>query len=153
MKKVLAVVVFMLLLLFFLRFVVGGPEDSWICDQNGQWVKHGHPAYPKPQVRCKKPPLPHTQKDCLAQGGVWKKQGPEPFETCNRKASDRGNLCRDESECEGMCQVNLTQQELSQGMRGKLFTNKKFGQCSVWVVELGCQGIMKNGKAQVICID
>ncbi len=153
MKKVLAVIVFILLLLFFLRFIVGGPEDSWICDQNGTWIKHGNPSYPQPEVSCKKIPLPHTQKDCLILGGVWKKQGPEPFETCNRKARDRGNLCRDGSECEGMCQVNLTREELSQGMRGKLFINKKFGQCSVWVVELGCQGIMKNGKAQVICID
>ena len=86
-------------------------------------------------------------------GGVWKKQGPEPYETCNRKAIDRGNLCRDNGECEGMCQVELTEEEMSQGMRGKTNIKKNYGQCSVWVVELGCNGMMKQGKVSVICID
>jgi hypothetical protein len=89
----------------------------------------------------------------LAQGGVWRKQGPEPFETCNRKAIDRGNLCRDGSECEGSCQVELTRDQIRQGMQGKIKTNKKYGQCSVWVVELGCQGVMKKGKVEVMCVD
>jgi len=29
-------------IIFFIRFVLGGPEDSWICE-NGKWVKHGQP--------------------------------------------------------------------------------------------------------------
>lgn len=52
-----------------------------------------------------------------------------------------------------MCQVQLTKDELSKGMRGVIPTNKKYGQCSEWVVVLGCQGMMKDGKAQVICIN
>jgi len=87
------------------------------------------------------------------QGGVWEKLGPDPFETCNRKAIDRGALCRDSSECEGMCQVSLTREELQNGMKNKLFKTVKYGQCSVWRVELGCQGHMKDGKVNVICID
>lgn len=154
MKKIIIVVILIIIGLGLLRFVMGGFEDSWICDKNGQWVKHGNPSYPMPIISCgKNTPLPKNREDCLSQGGVWAKQGPEPFETCNRKAKDRGNLCRDNSECEGMCQVDLTQDQLSQGMRGKLNLNKKLGQCSVWVVELGCYGMMQNGKAQVICID
>lgn len=35
-----------------LRFVVGGPEDTWICD-GGEWVKHGNPASSKPPDGCK----------------------------------------------------------------------------------------------------
>jgi len=140
-------------IIFFIRFVLGGPEDSWICDK-GQWITHGHPSYSKPQSPCgQKISLPRTKDDCLKFGGVWKKQGPEPFETCNIKATDRGNICHDNSECQGMCQVNLTKEELNKGMRGNIFSNKKYGQCSVWVVELGCFGMMKNGKAQVICVD
>lgn len=35
----------------FLRFVLGGPEDSWICRQ-GEWVKHGNPSAPRPTSAC-----------------------------------------------------------------------------------------------------
>jgi hypothetical protein len=153
MKRILIILAVILAIIFFLRFVIGGPEDSWICDK-GVWVTHGNPSYSKPENPCgKKIKLPKNKEDCLKAGGVWKKLGPDPFETCNIKATDRGNTCHDSSECQGMCQVDLTKEELSQGMRGKIFSNKKRGQCSVWVVELGCRGIMKDGKAQVICMD
>src|SRR4030042_5701846 len=33
------------------RFVFGGPEDDWIC-QNGQWVKHGNPTASMPATGC-----------------------------------------------------------------------------------------------------
>lgn len=35
----------------FLRFVIGGDEDAWICD-NGQWIEHGVPSSPKPTDPC-----------------------------------------------------------------------------------------------------
>lgn len=35
----------------YLRFVVGGDEDTWICD-NGQWIKHGVPSAPMPTSGC-----------------------------------------------------------------------------------------------------
>jgi hypothetical protein len=139
--------------IFFLRFVVGGSEDSWICDNN-HWIKHGKPAYPMPENPCgQKIVLPKTAGECEKIGGVWARQGPEPFESCNIKALDKGNICHDSSDCQGMCQVDLSSDELSAGMRGNLRSDKKYGQCSVWVVELGCMGIMKDGVAQVICID
>jgi len=34
------------------RFIFGGPEDSWIC-VNDQWVKHGNPRNPAPQSGCR----------------------------------------------------------------------------------------------------
>ncbi|HUW21435.1 MAG TPA: hypothetical protein VMW41_02080 [Candidatus Bathyarchaeia archaeon] len=34
-----------------LRFIFGGPEDTWLC-QNGQWIKHGNPAKPPPDTGC-----------------------------------------------------------------------------------------------------
>jgi hypothetical protein len=156
-KKILILIGLLILLALWLR-VFSGDEDTWLCTKTSsgklEWVKHGNPSYPKPVVFCDKHNLlPKTEKECLDQGGTWKKRGIEPFATCNMKAVDRGNLCKDGSECEGLCQVSLSQDELSQGMRGKLNKNVKYGQCSVWVVELGCQGIMKNGKAQVMCLD
>jgi len=153
MKKIIVFLGLIIFLLLFIRFFLDGDEDTWICS-NGKWVKHGQPSYSKPIVSCNGiTPLPKNKQDCINQGGIWEKQGPEPFETCDRKTVDRGNLCRDNDECEGWCQVDLTRSELSQGMLGELKTNKKNGQCSVWVVELGCFGMMKKGKANVICID
>jgi hypothetical protein len=155
MKKILVIVIIIAAVIFLIRFFSSDQEGFWTCDKKtGLFVKQGNPSYPKPVISCPNTnSLPKTKEDCLAQDGIWKKQGPEPFETCNRKAVDRGNLCRDNNECEGMCQVELTKEELSQGMRGKLDVKKKYGQCSVWVVELGCRGMMKQGKPQVICID
>jgi len=36
-----------------IRFIIGGPEDTWIC-QNGQWVKHGNPSAAMPTKPCEK---------------------------------------------------------------------------------------------------
>lgn len=137
---------------FAIRFIFNGGEDSWICVDN-KWIKHGHPNYQKPDDPCgKKTPLPKTKDECLQIGGVWKKQGPEPFETCNIKAADRGSICTDNSQCEGWCQANITRDQVRQGMMGKLNTKGR-GSCSVWRVELGCFGMIKEGKVNVICID
>jgi hypothetical protein len=152
-KKIIFIIFVFIFIFLLLFIIINKSVGFWKCE-NGKWEKQGNPNYPKPIVDCANPvKLPKNKDECIKIGGVWAKQGPEPFETCNRKTIDRGNLCRDNSECEGMCQVDLTKDQLSQGMRGKLNLNKKLGQCSVWVVELGCKGIMQNGKAQVICID
>ena len=154
MKKVLAMGILIIIGVFIYLVISGQGEGYWVCDKNGVWVKHGHLSYPSPAMACTNPKqLATNQADCLAAGGVWAKQGPDPVETCNRKAPDRGNLCRDNNECEGMCQVDLTDEELSQGMKGKIDINKKYGQCSVWVTELGCYGMMEKGKVGVICVD
>lgn len=45
-----------ILALFLALFVAGARifsgEDDWMC-QSGQWVQHGHPDFPAPQVECK----------------------------------------------------------------------------------------------------
>lgn len=55
MKKILIYIFVFLFLLFgilgFLRMVVGGGEDTWICVE-GEWVKHGVPSAPKPETPC-----------------------------------------------------------------------------------------------------
>ena len=55
MKKRILIIFIVLILLVGawvgLRFVIGGPEDTWICD-NGQWVKHGNPRAPMPREEC-----------------------------------------------------------------------------------------------------
>src|SRR3989344_4541173 len=33
------------------RFLVGGDEDTWLCE-SGQWVRHGQPSSPAPETGC-----------------------------------------------------------------------------------------------------
>jgi len=54
MKKAISIfgiVILAVLILFSLRFIVGGSEDDWICVDNG-WVKHGMPSAPMPTEPC-----------------------------------------------------------------------------------------------------
>ncbi|MDD4333155.1 MAG: Gmad2 immunoglobulin-like domain-containing protein [Patescibacteria group bacterium] len=37
--------------IFSIRFFLGGPEDAWICS-NGEWVRHGQPSSPAPTTGC-----------------------------------------------------------------------------------------------------
>lgn len=53
-KRILTIIIIVVAVVglwAFLRFVVGGPEDTWIC-QDGQWVKHGVPSAPMPNKPC-----------------------------------------------------------------------------------------------------
>ncbi|MCX6747002.1 MAG: hypothetical protein NTU63_02605 [Candidatus Pacearchaeota archaeon] len=46
-KSYLTIGIIVLLLIvgwLFVRFVIGGDEDSWIKDEKGIWIKHGNPA-------------------------------------------------------------------------------------------------------------
>jgi hypothetical protein len=47
--------------IFFVRFVIGGDEDTWICSNN-HWVRHGNPRNPPPKHGCNDQPL-MTYKD------------------------------------------------------------------------------------------
>jgi hypothetical protein len=50
-KRIIFIILGILALWAFVRFLLGGSEDSWICE-NGQWVKHGHPSAPMPNKGC-----------------------------------------------------------------------------------------------------
>ena len=54
MKKViwiLSIIILAIIILFGLRFLLGGSEDTWICVDK-EWVKHGVPSAPKPLIGC-----------------------------------------------------------------------------------------------------
>jgi len=58
MKKkliLIAMIIFGVLIavIFILRFVLNGGEDTWIC-VDGSWVKHGQPKNPAPITGCVK---------------------------------------------------------------------------------------------------
>ncbi|MFA5050587.1 MAG: GerMN domain-containing protein [Patescibacteria group bacterium] len=41
----------LVIIVLVLRFLIGGPEDNWICS-NGQWIKHGNPSASMPTQSC-----------------------------------------------------------------------------------------------------
>ena len=51
MKKALVFLLALLMVWLFVRFVIGGSEDDWICVE-GEWVKHGYPVAPMPEGNC-----------------------------------------------------------------------------------------------------
>ncbi len=54
MKKIIYIIIglaVIAVLVLTVRFVFGGPEDNWIC-QDGVWVKHGNPSFPEPVSGC-----------------------------------------------------------------------------------------------------
>ncbi|MFC1622391.1 Gmad2 immunoglobulin-like domain-containing protein [Patescibacteria group bacterium] len=54
MKKILKILLIILIIAVVwlcIRFVFGGSEDDWICD-NGKWIKHGMPSKPQPTTGC-----------------------------------------------------------------------------------------------------
>ena len=51
MEKTIIIIIIIIAAWFVIRFVIGGPEDTWMCVDN-EWVKHGFPYAPKPEGEC-----------------------------------------------------------------------------------------------------
>ncbi len=41
---IIVILAILLIELIFVRFVIGGDEDTWIKNENGIWIKHGNPS-------------------------------------------------------------------------------------------------------------
>jgi len=64
--KIFFILVLAIFAVFVLRFVFGGPEDTWLCS-NGQWVKHGSPSALKPTELCGEKQATNFE-ECVAAG-------------------------------------------------------------------------------------
>ncbi|MFC1625628.1 hypothetical protein ACFL1Q_01130 [Patescibacteria group bacterium] len=51
MRKGLIILLILLVIWLFVRFVIGGSEDDWICVE-GKWIKHGQPTALMPEEEC-----------------------------------------------------------------------------------------------------
>lgn len=98
------------------------------------------------------PELPVDEITCIEKGGEWRKIGIAPVEQCNLKTSDFGRECSDSDECEGSCMVDLQKDDLSKVQQGGTVTTK--GLCSEWIIIIGCQTFVEDGKVSAVtCID
>jgi hypothetical protein len=95
--------------------------------------------------------VPKDKISCEKAGGLWKKPGPRPTEECNIPTKDAGKVCSGSKECEGVCLADLNSEDMSRGMRGKLF--KTQGKCSDYIKVFGCRAYVYAGWAQVVCAD
>ena len=96
----------------------------------------------------------HVTKDhCESSGGYWGMLGLFPQEQCNFKANDVGLACRDNSDCEGACIAELTsEQKESVVKKGKAVDVN--GQCSEYIIVIGCYPFVVEGKVDnIACID
>lgn len=154
-KKILTtggVGIALVFLILFFCYRVSDNEDVWVC-KNGRWATTGIPSYPKPQDPCgKKAPLPQDKSQCLHIGGVWKRLGPEPFESCNSQTKDRGTICTDNGDCEGMCLADINQSEKVKENKETLRIKTR-GRCSEWRIVIGCFDMVEKGYASAICVD
>jgi len=158
MKKTILIIIFVLFIIIavaaFLRFVIGGPEDDWICE-SGQWVKHGNPSASKPTTGCGTTTTNvnqntntakiDEQETCEAQDGRWGSIGLFPAEVCNLPTTDGGQECSDATDCQAnLCLTELTIEEMEQFTNGK--TIKKTGQCPSWQITIGCVDTVEDGQ-------
>ncbi len=49
--KIFTIIIAILIVWLFIRFVIGGPEDDWVC-VDGEWIEHGVPSAPMPTEPC-----------------------------------------------------------------------------------------------------
>jgi hypothetical protein len=144
--KILKSIGVVLLIIFILIIV------AWSVDRT-----YFHPYQPEREVQIRddvttlKFSVPKTEDECLQKGGVWKKPGPRPTEECNLPTKDAGKICSGSNECEGVCLADLTSDQISRGMRGKLFQTK--GKCSSYIKVFGCRGYVYRAWASVVCAD
>lgn len=70
--KIIIILFFGMVVLFiFFRFVIGGPEDNWICRDN-VWERHGNPQSPPPIRGCGKEQIIGGDRDehgCIGSAG------------------------------------------------------------------------------------
>lgn len=63
MKKILLFLLIVIAAVFFLRFLT--PEDTWIKNKKGEWIKHGNPRSPKPTEKVTPTKKPTVRREEL----------------------------------------------------------------------------------------
>ena len=97
MKKVIIIIIIIIAVWAFIRFVIGGSEDTWMC-VDGEWVKHGVPSAPKPTKLCVKGDYNpcnikdycDKEKDCEYIWFTGACYNPKYVAECRKKLEEQG---------------------------------------------------------------
>ena len=85
---------------------------------------------------------------CEAENGFF----IEALEICQLPATDSGKICRDSSECEGLCVAKPTPAEIADIAAGVPVNTP--GACSQWKNFFsGCFYVVEDGAAERLCAD
>lgn len=108
-------------------------------------------------------PLPDVLDACLTKGGRWDVLGING-PGCNLPTTDGGKICQKSEDCQSAClgDPNLV---MRKDEHGNLIPDHegieqlnakdkvKFGQCSAWQENFGCQVWLQQGRFVVMCVD
>ena len=97
--------------------------------------------------------IPQNKETCEAQKGEWGRFGLVIKEQCNLPTSDAGKTCRNQSECEGACIADLSQEDQDRITESKEVIETS-GKCTPWLFTYGCNAYIKDGKVDgILCVD
>ena len=97
--------------------------------------------------------IPRDKESCEKQGGRWGRIGIMPKESCNLPTKDAGKICSDSNECEGACIAELAKEDYKKVWEERRTIRTK-GKCTPWVIVVGCQARVQNGKVKgILCVD
>lgn len=108
-------------------------------------------------------PLPRVLDACLGQGGRWDLLGING-PGCNLPTTDGGKICQRSEDCQSAC-LGDPHLVMRKDEYGNLVPDHegvdqlnakekvKFGLCSAWQENFGCQVWLQQGRFVVMCVD
>jgi hypothetical protein len=108
-------------------------------------------------------PLPEVLDACLAKGGRWDVLGING-PGCNLPTTDGGKICQEREDCQSAClgdpKLVMRKDEYGnlvpdhEGIEQLNAKKKvKFGLCSAWQENFGCNVWLQQGRFVVMCVD
>lgn len=100
---ILSVIIIIIGLVFIGRLI--SSEDTWICD-DGEWIKHGVPASPKPTTQCGTPSSSRTNSSSNTSVAQW----PRNIIPCSERKGGDNSENKKTLDCEAdkYCQLVQT---------------------------------------------
>jgi len=89
-----------------------------------------------------------TKQECLMLGGEWGRFGEYDLDRCNEPTSDKGEACKGDSDCEGACIAELTQEQRKRVQQGEAIIID--GRCTAWTINMVCDAFVEDGKVPYI---
>ena len=139
MKKYAIVFLLFVATVFVVRFVVGGSEDTWICDKkSGEWVEHGKPSAPKPDSPCgestpDKSTVGEVENDALCDDGLGNEMSYSRAKeiatgTCKNGTLEDFHYCNNVT---GTWWIDFSPDEPKEGCNPACVVNVKSGEAEI----------------------
>lgn len=98
-----------------------------------------------------RPAEEYSKLGCEKLGGTWGRFGKWATERCDLPTKDMGKECVDQKDCQSDCLAEITEEQKQFLTNGGAL--EMHGKCSARTMNFGCYPSVRNGKAQILCID